>query len=172
MAIHEPSPAAADAPGPLLRLISDRRVAFVLVGGFNTAFAFLLFVGFHQLLGDGWFRNELALLCTNVVSVLTAFVLHRNLVFRVRGHVWLDLARFIAVNLGMIVANFVLLPLLVHVFGMEAVPAQLVITVVTVVASYVGHSLFSFRRSRHEQAGAPDHAVHDPAHLSEEAATP
>lgn len=147
MAIHEPSPAADEPPGPLLRLVSDRRIAFLLVGAFNTGFAFALFVGFHLLLGDGWFRTELALLATNVVGIAVAFVLHRNLVFRVRGHLWLDLVRFVSVNLGMIATNFVLLPLFVHVLGMDAVLAQLIITVVTVTASYLGHSLFSFRRT-------------------------
>lgn len=156
MAIHETSPAAEETPGPLLRLVSDRRIAFLLVGGFNTAFAFALFVGFHLLLGNGWFRNELALLCTNVVSILVAFVLHRHLVFRVRGHLWLDLARFVTVNLGMIGANFVLLPLFVHVIGMDAVLSQLIITLLTVTASYLGHSLFSFRRgpATTKEAGA------------------
>lgn len=146
MAIHEPAPVPGDAPGPLLRLIHDQRIAFLLVGGFNTVFAFALFVGFHQLFGDGWWRNELALLCSNVLGILTAFVMHRRLVFRVRGHVWLDLARFVTVNLGMIATNFVLLPLFTHGFGMGAIPAQAIITVITVTTSYLGHSLFSFRR--------------------------
>lgn len=147
MTIHEPTAVPPEPPGPLLRLVSDRRIAFLLVGGFNTVFAFALFVGFHRLLGDGWFRNELALLCTNVVSILVAFVLHRTLVFRVRGHVLLDLVRFVTVNLGMIAANFVLLPLFVHVLGLDAVLAQAIITVITVTTSYLGHSLFSFRRT-------------------------
>src|SRR5690349_17025063 len=73
VAIHEPAPVPGDAPGPLLRLIHDQRIAFLLVGGFNTVFAFALFVGFHQLFGDSWWRNELALLCSNVLGILTAF---------------------------------------------------------------------------------------------------
>ena len=46
--------------------------------------------------------------------MLCAFVLHRRFVFRVRGGVWLDLARFELVNLGALAANAVVLPILVE----------------------------------------------------------
>lgn len=146
MAIHEHAPTGEEVHGPLLRLVGDRRIAFLLVGGFNTVFGFALFVGFHLLLGDGFWNYMTTLLLTHVISVLTAFALHRRFVFDVHGHVWLDLARFEAVNLGMLGLNAVLLPFFVEVVGFEVIPAQLLAGVLIVVTSYLGHSLFSFRR--------------------------
>lgn len=146
MAIHEPAPTVEDVPGPLIRLIGDRRIAYLLVGGFNTVFGFALFVGFHLVFGDGFWNYMLTLACTHVISVLTAFTLHRRFVFDVHGHLWLDLARFETVNLGMLGLNAVLLPLFVEVVGLGVILAQLVAGVVIVITSYLGHSLFSFRR--------------------------
>lgn len=149
MAVTEPIPRDLPPSGPLLRLVRDQRVAFLIVGGWNTGFAFALFVGLHLLLGNG-FRNYMAtLLISHVIGVLCAFTLHRRLVFRVRGHLWLDLARFEAVNLGMLGVNAVLLPFCVEVLGFGVLLAQAASTVVTVIISYLGHSLFSFRRPAH-----------------------
>jgi putative flippase GtrA len=145
---HEPAaPPASDetvARGPLLRLIHDQRVAFLAVGGVNTAIGFGWFVVFHALFGSD--RYMLTLLCAHVCAVSCAFVLHRRLVFRVHGHVWLDLARFELVNLSSLAINAILLPVAVSVLHLQVIPAQLAVTAVTVVMTYTGHKLFSFRR--------------------------
>lgn len=81
-------------PGPLLRIVHDQRVAFlivggintvVIVGGINTVVGFAWFIGFQLLLQD-WLGYMVVLLCAHVASVLCAFVLYRRFVFRVRGH--------------------------------------------------------------------------------------
>ena len=82
-----------------------------------------------------------------MVATCIAFVLHRTVVFRVRGHLWLDFARFQAVYLVTFGINLVALPLLVFA-GLHRIVAQLLITVVTVVVSWFGHRYFSFRRPR------------------------
>lgn len=152
MAVVEPSPAAEDPPGPLLRAVRDRRVAFVLVGVFNTLNGFAVFVLLHRLFGDGFARYMAAMLGSHVVAVLCAFVLHRRFVFRVQGHVLLDLARFEVVNLGALGANAVLLPLFVELVGIPVVPGQLLAGGLTVIGTYVSHRLFSFRRGPADQS--------------------
>lgn len=139
-------------PGPLLRLIRDQRVAFLLVGGANTAIGFAFFVIFEITVGrfvdDAVNRvaGSLATLaCAHVLSVLCAFVLYRRFVFRVRGHVWRDLARFEAVYLVSIAINAVVLPIMVE-LGVHRIAAQATILVVTTLISYFGHRHFSFRR--------------------------
>ncbi len=80
-----------------------------------------------------------------MLSVLCAFVLYRRFVFRVRGHVWRDLARFEAVYLVSIGINAIVLPILVGI-GWERLVAQASILLVTTLISYFGHRHFSFRR--------------------------
>jgi putative flippase GtrA len=167
--MSEPAPAAAEGDvtipggmtgqrGLLFRLVRDQRIAFLLVGGFNTAAGFALFVIFDLTVGhfiDGISNRILGslatLACAHIVAVLIAFVMYRTFVFRVRGHVWRDLLRFQAVYLVSTGINALVLPLLVQ-LGMNRILAQLLFLVVSVLISYFGHKNFSFRRS------AKDHA--------------
>ena len=144
MAIHEPVPASPAGPGPVLRLVRDQRVAFLLVGGVNTAIGFGWFVLFHLLAPAVGYMGTLVL--AHVCSVLCAFVLHRTLVFRVRGHVLRDLARFEVVNLGALALNAAALPFFVEVVGLPVLVSQVLATAFSVVTTYVGHRTFSFRR--------------------------
>lgn len=133
--------------GPLLKLIKDRRVAFLIVGTINTVVGFGWFVLFQFTIGQVW-GYMATLLFAHVASVLCAFVLHRRFVFRVRGHVWVDLVRFEMVYLVALGVNAVLLPILVEFADLEPIIAQALIVFVTTMISYFGHSRFSFRRKK------------------------
>ncbi|MWJ34945.1 GtrA family protein [Clavibacter michiganensis] len=142
-------------------LLRDERVAFLLVGGFNTAFAFLLFAGLAATAGRSLDAAGLPLLGSLVplagsyaVAVLVAFALYRRLVFRVRGHVLRDLARFVSVYAVSITLNAVSLPVLVA-LGVPRLIAQALIVVVITLISYVGHRWFSFRRPPGEGGSGP-----------------
>jgi putative flippase GtrA len=155
VAVSEPEPGQNPPPaGPLLRLIKDQRVAFVIVGAVNTGVGLVWFVLFHALIG-GVVGYMGTLVFAHVFAVLSAFFLHRRFVFKVRGHLGLDLLRFEIVNLGALAANAALLPLFVEVVGLEVLPAQFLATAITVVGSYLGHNLFSFRRKHPRQTGSP-----------------
>ena len=133
--------------GPLLRLVKDRRIAFLIVGAVNTVVGFGWFAFFDLVIGDLW-GYMVTLLFAHVASVLCAFVLYRRFVFRVRGHVWVDLARFETVYLAALGVNAVLLPVLVEFADLDPLAAQALIVVVTTLISYLGHSRFSFRRPK------------------------
>lgn len=134
----------AGPDGPLLRLIKDRRVAFVLVGAVNTVVGFSLFVAFHALFGNE--RYLLTLLCSHVLSVISAFVLYRYFVFRVRGHLLRDAWRFETVYLVGLGLNAALLAIGVSWLHLNAVLVQAFVLFFTAIASYVGHGRFSFHR--------------------------
>lgn len=154
MSVTEPTESDL-APGPLLRWIKDRRVAYVLVGIFNTANGFALFVAGTTVLGDEPAGYLTSLLIAHVISVLCAFVLHRRFVFRVKGHVLPDLARFELVNLSALAYNLVMLPLLVEVAGLPVILAQVVAGGSAIVGTYFAHLFFSFRRPPPSGEGAP-----------------
>ncbi|HRW18340.1 MAG TPA: GtrA family protein [Dermatophilaceae bacterium] len=139
-------------PGWLLRVIRDRRVAFLVVGVVNTAIGFVAFFGFDDLVRaaapqwEGVAHNTVVLGLAHVVTVICAFVLYRTLVFRVRGHVWRDLARFESVYLVSIGVNWVLLNLLVEWAHLVPKLAQTLIVVLQAVWSWFAHKHWSFRR--------------------------
>ncbi len=132
-------------PGPLLRIITNQKVAFLAVGGFNTAAATVWFIGW-QLVTDDRLGYHFNLVASYLCNVLTAFLLYRHLVFRVRGHFWLDLWRFTLVNFTMFALNMVVMTLAVSVLGFPIIPSQLVITPILAIGSYFGYRDFSFRR--------------------------
>jgi putative flippase GtrA len=134
-------------PGPLFRLIRDQRVAFLIVGGMNTAIGAVWFVLFLWLFPRGAVGYLGALVCAYLAATLCAFVLYRRFVFRVTGHVLRDLARFGLVNLSALGFNFAMLPVLVEVLGWPVLASQFAIAGVTVVYSWFAHRGFSFRRS-------------------------
>lgn len=137
--------------GLLLRIIRDQRVAFLAVGGFNTLFGYVMFVVFEWLFGDalGQFGYLLSLVCSYAVAIFVAFLLHRYLVFRVRGYFWLDLARFTLVNLVTLGVNTVVLPIVVELTGARPIFAQAGVALFSAVVSYLAHKYFSFRRVHH-----------------------
>lgn len=130
--------------GPLLRLIKDRRIAFLGVGAVNTCVGLGAFYGFHEIYGDSLYL--LTLLCAHVVSVIIAFVLYRTLVFRVHGHILRDLWRFETVYLVGLAGNAVLLWFAVDILHAPVFLSQVVITVLQAIWSWVGHGRFSFHR--------------------------
>ena len=145
-------PPESAPPGPLMRLVHDQRMAFLVVGGINTVAAFGIFVACSQTVGhfvDHRFGKVAGALVTvgitYVLSVLLAFVMHRRFVFHVRGHVLRDLMRFWSVYLITGAINIVALPLLVE-LGLQRIPAQAIILASNTLLSYFGHRHFSFRR--------------------------
>ena len=163
MAVTEPAPDRLMPPGPLLLIISDQRVAYLIVGAINTANAFFVFVLTQLVLGTSFRGYMASLLISHVLGVLCAFVLHRRFVFRVRGHVWIDLARFEVVNLAALGLNAILLPVFVEVVDLPVIIAQVVAGGLAVIGTYFGHLLFSFRRNPHQKPGHNEPGHYGPA---------
>lgn len=145
LSVHRADP--LESRTRLQAFFDDRRVRFVGVGGLNTAFAFLVFAALQATLGRS-VNYMIILLIAHVIGVLEAFILYRLTVFRVRGNILRDLARFESVYLFALGINAALLPLLVEFGHLPVILAQSVIVFVTSVVSFLGHKHFSFRRPR------------------------
>jgi putative flippase GtrA len=137
------------------RVREDERVRFVVVGGINTVVAYVLFLGFEQIL-DG--RYLLSLGLSYLIATLIAFFLHRRFTFAVsgRGMIILDFIRFESVYVVMLAINAILLFVLVDLARWPSWIAQALIIVVTTIVSYVGHKFFSFRRAPVARDEVPD----------------
>ena len=122
-----------------------QELRYAVVGGLNTVLCLAAFSLFYWSLGDS-IHYMGALVLAYAVGIVTGFVVHRRFVFRVQGRLWGDFVRFATVNLGGFALNAGLLPLFVEIVGFPAVPAQVLAIGCTVVATYFGHLLFSFRR--------------------------
>ena len=134
------------------KFLADERVRFLAVGGFNTAFGYLIFVLADLSIGRAirdagspvW-ASIASLLTSQIIASIPAFYLYRRLVFKVSGNVVRDFVRFQSVYIVPITLNLFALPLLVW-LGVNALLAQAFIVCVNVVINYLGHKYFSFRR--------------------------
>ncbi|WP_454198934.1 GtrA family protein [Nocardia sp. Marseille-Q1738] len=146
-ATANPSAAAADGPpaGLLVRVVRRQEVAFALVGVCNTLLGIGLTVAWLAVLGDAW-PPAVSVVLAYCMGIVVAFVLHRTLVFRVRGRVLRDFAGFVVVNSGGLLMNTVLLSLAVAVLHLPRIPSAVVVMGLVAVASFFGHRYISFRR--------------------------
>ena len=124
--------------------LGAQHVRYLMVGGWNTAFAYAVFAGLH--LGFPDLNYMVVLLLTHAIGTLNAFLTYRWIVFRVRGRFFTDLGRFVLVYAGAFAFNLVALPVLVEGAGLNVLFVQGLIVTVTIVSSYLGHKHFSFRR--------------------------
>ncbi|GAB2465018.1 GtrA family protein [Xylanimonas ulmi] len=133
-----------------LGVLKDRRLAFLVVGGFNTALGWALFALAQHLVGAhlGRFGYMVSLYLSYTVGVFLSYLTQRALVFRPRGHFWLDLARFSLVQIGGLALNSVLLPVIIEATSATPLVAQGFATITVAVITYLAHSRFSFRRGR------------------------
>ncbi|MDO8108505.1 GtrA family protein [Isoptericola sp. b441] len=138
-----------------LSLHRHRVVRFGLVGVFNTAFSYSVFAVLQ--VSALHVHYMLALVVSQVVGTLEAFVLQRALVWRSRGPWFRELMRFTLVYVGSFGANLVLLPLLVAVGHVPSLVAQALVVGGLAIATYIAHREFSF--SVHRTARPDPHTA-------------
>lgn len=123
----------------------SEKLRFVAVGGFNTCFGYLAFLALYLLLAQHIHYLLIGVLA-HAISVFVAFTGQRYLVFRSQAP-WLP--EFLRFNLSLLTVfscSLLGLYLLVERAGVTPLIAQAMITVASVVGSYLAHRHFSFRR--------------------------
>ena len=126
-------------------LANRREVRYLVVGGWNTLFGYVVFAALQLTVGHA--IGYMAVLCiAQVVGILNAYLCYRAFVFKVEGNWWLDLLRFSTVYWIVFGLNVGALTIMVSVLGMNVLVAQALFIIVTVIASYFAHNHFSFRR--------------------------
>lgn len=129
----------------LRKIFTDQRLLFLLVGGINTAFSTALFVVLVFAFGKG-VPSVVSLCISWTTSLILVFFAYRLLVFRVKGHLWLDFVRFAGTNIVALLINILALTLLADVIGLPPIPVQIGIICFIIVFNYFAHKHVSFRR--------------------------
>jgi len=133
-------------------------VRYILVGGFNTVFGFGVFALLTWLFkGLGPYNYMYAAVLANVIAISAAFLGYKWFVFRTRGNYLIEWIRCFGVYGSSALIGLVGLPILVpilrHVLHRpDRAPyiAGALLTIGTVVFSFLGHKNFSFRREHIE----------------------
>ena len=123
----------------------NERVRFLAVGAYNTLFGYAAFALLYTLLHETMHYLVIAVI-GHVIAVINAFFAHRILVFRARGKLLADFVRFNITTLGSTAIGLAGLAVLVDFGGIHPLIAQGIVLAVTVVITYIAHSLYTFAR--------------------------
>ncbi|MDR0932600.1 MAG: GtrA family protein [Victivallales bacterium] len=117
---------------------------YLLVGGWNTLFG----VGLFTLAYESWGtpRNYLLIAVpSNIIAVTNAFLCYKWFVFRTHGNYWKEYIKCWTIYGSSTLLGIALLAILVELFKINPVWANILLTAVGIIWSYLGHRFFSFR---------------------------
>lgn len=126
-----------------------QQLRFLLAGGYNTLFGYLAFGVLFLLLGRRLHYLVIGILAY-IISLVSAFVVYRHLVFRStdlwhKSFVRFNLSQLFALGFGM--AG---LYALVEFGHLNPLLAQALVMIASVLLTYVLHRFFSFRARTNE----------------------
>lgn len=113
---------------------------FAVAGGVMVFYLALYSAG--VLVGLHYF---ISILLAQMIAISVAFPLYRNVVFLSTGKVLRDFVKFLSVWASGALAGLVATPLLVEVWGVGPIIAQVASVVVVGAGSFLAHKFFSFR---------------------------
>jgi putative flippase GtrA len=128
------------------RMLADQRMRFLLVGGVNTLFALVFYPALLWAVPLFQKHYLVALGIAQACNILFSFSTQKLLVFRASGGPLLrEFATFLSFNLGVIVINWIALPVMVERAGADPAVSQIIFTVFATIGSYLWHSKLTFR---------------------------
>ena len=122
----------------------NRKLRFLIVGGWNTLFGYLCFYGLY-LLAANRVHYLIVTAVAHFINIIQAYVMHRWLVFRSDDKVTKEFLRFNASYIGTFLFGLLAMFLLVEAAALSPPVAQAIVILMNVVLSYVLHSRVSFR---------------------------
>lgn len=123
----------------------NQKIRFLLVGGFNTVFAYGVFVGLYQLAGLNY---NLALITQYFITVNISIFTMRYYVFQSHGNLKAEYVKAGSVYVGMYFFNAFALNFFVIVLNLGPVIGQALYLVVSTIITYILHKYFSFRNKK------------------------
>ena len=133
----------------------QKMARFGIVGVWNTIFGYLIYLGLETLFSKYFLMRSLAyisaLIIANFISIINAYISHKYITFKspVRGRaIFLEFIRFSTTYIGNFILSLVLLPIFVEILNISAKFAGGIVILICMMASYWGHSKFSFRKDK------------------------
>ena len=136
------------------------KLRFLLVGGFNTVFAYailnLLDWSFGKIntrnnwsFSPEWIANA-ALLIQYIITINVSVTTMRYYVFRSHGNFWQEWAKAWSVYVLLYVINAPSMSFLMWAFGLATWQAQGVYLVFSTIVTFILHKYYSFRQKKEE----------------------
>ncbi len=123
----------------------ETKVRFLAAGGLNTAFGLAIFPILMWTLGPRGLHYMVALIISQITSILLAYTTQKFLVFRTRGNYIVEFGKFAIFYLSYCLVNLAVLPLLVEIGRINPIVAQFCFSLLIIVTSYFWHSRVTFK---------------------------
>jgi putative flippase GtrA len=125
-------------------MIETQKVRYLAVGGVNTVVGYAVGVAAYQLLAGSLHILGIGIFA-NIITISFSFLTYKTLVFRTQGQWLQEYLRAYVIYGGVAIFGIFLLWLFVNTMGISIWLAQGMVIVLTVAASYIGHTHFTFR---------------------------
>jgi putative flippase GtrA len=132
--------------GALVSRSTWQGIRYLVVGGCNVCFTLAVFWVLDRLYSDTIGVQGVYWVSASL-GIANGFIWQRLLVWRSRNSWRREFLRFLALNLGVSLANSLLLLVAVEVAEFEAFPSQVVITAVLVITSFLLARLWVFSKN-------------------------
>ena len=120
------------------------KMRFLLVGGFNTVFAYGVYALLLEIIGLPYLW---ALIVQYFISVNVSIATMRYYVFQSKGNMLAEFAKAWSVYIGLFFANTIGLAFLVEILKIDALLAQGIYLVFSTIITYLLHKYFSFKKA-------------------------
>ena len=129
----------------------EEQIRYLMVGGWNTLFGYLVFVGLY-FISKEFIHYVIILILSYIINITNAYLCYKFFVFKTKGNYLKEYFRFYLVYGTAFLINLALLPLFVELFKIHPLIIQAIITGFTVIISYFGHKYFSFKKSSYKNS--------------------
>ncbi len=129
----------------MLDISASRKLRYLLVGGLNTLFGYMVGVGVYNALtpdANIWTIG----IVSNILSITFSFFTYKIFVFKTKGQWLREYLKCYLVYGTIALANIALLGLYVNGFGMSIWVSQALLIFSTTVFSYLGHARITFSK--------------------------
>ena len=137
-------------PSSLQLLITrhEKKLRFLIVGGVNTLVGLLVYPLLYLFLEPlGWGYIQVLLLA-QVICITFSFISNKYFVFKKKGNIHKEYAKFFLFYGFYLVLNLLCLPLLVEKVGISPIISQTLFSIAIIVSSYFWHNFITFKKTK------------------------
>ncbi|MDP3588628.1 MAG: GtrA family protein [Sulfuricurvum sp.] len=125
----------------------EQKIRYLIIGGWNTVFGYGAFAALYF-----WFADSIHYLVilsiSYILSITNAYIGYKLFVFRTKGNIFREYLRFYVVYGVSFLFNMAALPLFVEILNLNMYVSQAVVTIITILGSYMLHKNFSFKENQ------------------------
>ena len=136
-----------------------QKLRFLLVGGFNTVFAYFLLNFLNIALSLLWTEKSevlianMALLIQYIITINVSFITMRYYVFQSHGNIMKEWLKAWSVYIFIYLINAPVLTFFISYLNLSVWLAQGIYLVLSTILTFILHKYYSFKQSNHPEQG-------------------